>query len=180
VTETQDQLRERISGYIKHNATKDAAGLFDLIQQGHAQVMSSIDGLSEEQSTFQPGPGDWSVLKTMQHVVDGKMDTARVCAALVHSSDAENLDGEGERVGCVIPEYTTLHETRKAAVEAHDAIVAFVRTLNDHTDLAAKHPHFLFGPLNCREWIVFQRVHDGDHGSQIDQIKATDGFPAST
>ena len=179
MTETQDQMRERVVGYIKHNAAKDAAGLLDLIQQGHAQVMSSIDGLSAEQSTFKPGPEDWSVLSTIQHVVDGKMGTVRLCAALGQGGDAESLGGEDDKVGRAVKKFATLGEERKAAVEAHDALVAFVGTLSDQTDLIAKHPHSIFGPLNCREWVVFQRVHDGDHGGQIDQIKAADGFPAS-
>jgi len=38
--------------------------------------------------------------------------------------------------------------------------------------------HFLFGELNALEWAVFQRVHDGDHSNQIQQITSATGYPA--
>ena len=75
--------------------------------------------------------------------------------------------------------YATLAEAVDAAVAAHDELVAFVNGLSDASNTDVTYDHFLFGPLNCREWAVFQRVHDGDHGGQIEKIRAADGFPAA-
>jgi hypothetical protein len=33
--------------------------------------------------------------------------------------------------------------------------------------------------MNCRQWAVFQRVHDADHAPGIGKIKATPGFPVA-
>ena len=73
----------------------------------------------------------------------------------------------------------TLAEAREAAVTSQEALVAFVNGLSEASNTEETFGHFLFGPLNCRQWAVFQRVHDGDHGNQIEKIKAADGFPSA-
>ena len=75
--------------------------------------------------------------------------------------------------------YGTLAEATEAAVAAQEELVAFVNGLSEASNRDETFDHFLFGPLNCREWAVFQRVHDGDHGGQIEKIKASDGFPSA-
>ena len=42
---------------------------------------------------------------------------------------------------------------------------------------AATFDHPFFGPLNCKGWVAFQRLHDADHIGQIEQIKASAGYP---
>ena len=75
--------------------------------------------------------------------------------------------------------YATLAEAREAAGTSQEALVAFVNGLSEASNTEETFDHFLFGPLNCRQWAVFQRVHDGDHGNQIEKIKAADGFPSN-
>jgi hypothetical protein len=38
-----------------------------------------------------------------------------------------------------------------------------------------KSPHPFFGPLNCKEWAAFQRVHDEDHVQHAQKILAAVG-----
>jgi hypothetical protein len=56
-------------------------------------------------------------------------------------------------------------------------LLARVRGWPASTDLAATFEHPLFGPLNCKGWVAFQRVHDADHIGQLEQIKAAEGYP---
>jgi hypothetical protein len=35
----------------------------------------------------------------------------------------------------------------------------------------------MFGPLNAREWFLFQRLHDVDHAAQIRAVREADGYP---
>ena len=182
MAETADQLRERVTGYIRHNVAKGDDAILALVQQGHEQVLASIDGLSDEQATFKPSADDWSVLETMQHIVAGKEGTARVCATLARGGRPGDIGGEGQDVNKEGEErrgkFASIAEARDAAIAAHDSLVEFVNTLSADTNMDATFPHALFGELNCREWCAFQRVHDGDHGGQIEQIKAAAGFSA--
>ena len=181
-TEAPSDVRERITGYIKHNAAKSNEAVLDLVQAGHKQLMGLVEGLSDEQATFKPSAEEWSVLDTMQHVVAAKKGVARLCEALARGEEPGGIGGEGEDTqkqdGVTGRTYATIGEAAEAAGAAQEELVAFVNGLGDRTNLETTHDHFLFGPLNCREWAVFQRVHDGDHGNQIEKVKAADGFPA--
>ena len=42
-------------------------------------------------------------------------------------------------------------------------------------NLEEKAPHPFFGPLNCKEWAAFQRVHDEDHVQHAQKILAAVG-----
>ncbi len=53
--------------------------------------------------------------------------------------------------------------------------MGLVEGLTEDASLDARHDHFFFGPLNWKEWLAFQRVHDGDHLQQIEAIR---GFPS--
>ncbi len=180
-TELQSEVQERVTGYIKHNATKSDEAVLGVIEHGHKQLLESIDGLSEEQATFKPSAEEWSVLDTMQHVVAAKKGVARMCEALARGEQPGGIGGEGEdkqkQDGVTGRTYATLAEATAEAVAANEELVAFVNGLSDASNTEETFDHFLFGALNCREWAVFQRVHDGDHGGQIEKIKAADGFP---
>jgi hypothetical protein len=44
---------------------------------------------------------------------------------------------------------------------------------------AATFDHPFFGPLNCKGWVAFQRLDDADYIGQIEQIKASAGYPGA-
>ena len=182
-TELQSEVQERVTGYIKHNSKKSNEAVRDLVEHGHKRLLEIIDGLSEGQATFRPSAEEWSVLDTMQHVVAAKKGVARMCEELARGEQPGGIGGEGEETqkqdGVTGRAYATLAEATQAAVAANEELIAFVNGLSDASNTEVTFAHFLFGPLNCREWAVFQRVHDGDHGGQIEKIKAADGFPSA-
>jgi hypothetical protein len=173
-TVSNDQ-RERLVSYISHQAAKGPGSIRGTIQKGHHQLLGIIDGLSEQQATFKPSPDVWSVLEVLRHAVDAERGVGRSCAALARGETPAGQAQPG-RSGGALPSLT---EARSALDAAHDELLAFVATLSPETNLEARFEHPFFGPLNCQEWAVFQRVHDGDHAEQIEQIKAAEGFPAA-
>jgi sulfur relay (sulfurtransferase) complex TusBCD TusD component (DsrE family) len=184
-TEAPSDVRERVTGYIKHQASKSNQAILDLVQKGHEQLMDGIDGVSDQQATFKPSADEWSVLDVMQHVVAAKKGVARMCQALARGEQPAGIGGEGQEEGDLKKQdgvtgraYASLAEASAEAVKAHDELVAFVNSVSDESNTDTTFDHFLFGPLNCREWAVFQRVHDGDHGGQMDKVKAADGYPS--
>ena len=179
MTTAQDEMIDRITSYIKHNAQKEPAALRELVQQGHAQLAGLLDGLSDAQATFKPGADDWCVLEVLQHVATAKRGVARICTRLAAGETLAGTGREGdEQDGVMGPKtFSSLAEARDVLESAHQELLDFVEGLSATVDLDARFNHFLFGDLNCREWAAFQRVHDGDHSNQIEQIMAAPGFP---
>ncbi len=181
MTTDQAELMNRVRSYIQHNAAKSEDAVRALVQTGHDKLFGPIANLSEEQATFKPNADEWSVLETLRHVVQAKRGVARICARLASGESPRNVGQEGEAApqdGIMGEEFATLADARSAAQAAHDELLAFIGALSPDVNLETRYKHFLFGDLNCREWAAFQRVHDGDHGNQIEKIIAAPGFPA--
>ncbi len=170
MTTEQIEASDRIRSYLKHQAGKSPQAIRGLVEKGHAQLLDRIDGLSEEQATFKPEPDVWSVVEVLQHAAPAKRWVADLCVTLARGATPEGGGGHTT--------YASLAEARSALEAAHMELLAFVDGLSPDVNVEARYEHFVFGPLNCLEWSAFQRVHDGDHAGQIDQIRAATGFPA--
>ena len=169
MTTQQDEVRERVRAYVQHNAVKSPEALKEVSQKGQDQLLELIHGLSDEQASFKANPDDWSVLEVLQHLIESKRGIARICAALARGE----LPASSARVGVIEREpFSSLAQARSALDEAQRELLAFVDTLSPETNLEATYDHPWFGPHNCKEWVIFQRLHDGDHIGQIERIKS--------
>jgi hypothetical protein len=183
VTTVPDDVRERLVSYFKHQAAKGTGAIEEAVAEGHEQFIGLLDGISEEQARFKPSAEVWSILEVLQHAATTKRELALLCAALSRGETYEHLGPEGEEAstqdGIMRVQFNSLAEARSATESAHGVLMAFIDGLSPNADLEARYKHFIFGALNCREWAVFQRVHDGDHARQIEKIKAAPGFPSA-
>lgn len=181
MTTVPDDLRERLVSYIKHQAARGTEVIKEAVQSGHHQFVAAFDGMSEEQATFKPSADVWSVLEVLQHAATTKRELAVLCAALARGDTYASLGPDGEEPsaqdGITRVQFHSLAEAREATESAHGELMAFIAGLSPDDDLETRFKHFIFGALNCREWAVFQQVHDIDHTRQIEQIKAAPGFP---
>ena len=175
------EIIDRVTGYIRHNATKEPPALRSLVQQGHDQLSGLLDSLSEEQARWKPGPGDWCALELLQHVVTAKRGVARICQRLAAGEQPPGIGREGdEQDGITRGEpFASLAEARTAMNAAHAELLAFIDGPLASANVEARFNHFVFGDLNCREWAAFQRVHDGDHAGQIEKITSAPGYPVA-
>jgi hypothetical protein len=179
MTTAQDEVIERVTSYIRHNAAKDPKALRGLVEQGHAQVTSLLDGLGEPQASFKPAADVWSVMELLQHVTTAKRGVARICVLLSRGEQPAGRGREGDEQDGIMGAKTfdSLPAGRVVLEQAQQEMLSFIDGLDATANLDARFNHFLFGDLNCREWAAFQRVHDGDHATQIQQIMAAPGFP---
>ncbi len=168
-----DDLKERLLSYIAHQSEKQPEGIAGVVEQGHDQLVGLLEGLSEEQAAFKASAEDWSVLEVLRHVVGSKRGVARRCSVLARGEASASFEPADE-VGV----FASLSEARAALDASHRELLSSVRVPTPDVNVDVTFDHTFFGPLNCREWAVFQRVHDGDHAGQIEKIKAADGFPA--
>ena len=168
-----DEERDRLVSYITHQGAKEPAAIAELVGKGHGQLLDVINGLAEAQARFKPAPDVWSVLEVLEHVVGAKKGTARVCQALAGGETLSELP-RGE--AGALP---SLPQARSELAAAHDELLGFLAGLSSDANVEKQFEHPVFGPLNCKEWAAFQRVHDGDHAQQIEQVRAAPGFPAA-
>ncbi|MDZ4279127.1 MAG: DinB family protein [Dehalococcoidia bacterium] len=171
-----DEIRERVNSYVRHIVSQGQASMRAAVLKGHEQLMAELDGMTDEQAAFKPKPEEWSVVEVLRHALESKRVIARRCVALAKGEQAPPVQGIGAIAG---EPFSSLDKARSALADAHGELVRFVDTLSPEANVSLKEPHPWFGPLDCREWAVFERVHDGDHTNQIGQIKSATGFPAA-
>ena len=183
MTNVPDDVRERLVSYLKHQASKGTEDIKDAVREGHDGLVSVLDGISEEQARFKPTEEVWTVIEVLQHAATVKRGVAHLCATLARGERYQSLGPEGEdpsaQDGITLMRFHSLAEARAATESAHEDLMAFIDGLSPEANLDTRFKHFIFGALNCQEWAVFQRVHDGDHERQIEQIKAAPGFPSA-
>ena len=168
-----DDLKERVLSYIAHQSEKQPEGIAGVVEQGHDQLVGLLEGLSDEQAAFKASAEDWSVLEVLRHFVGSKRGVARRCSVLARGEASASFEPADE-VGA----FASLSEARAALDAGHRELLSSMRAPTPDANVDVTFDHPFLGPLNCREWAVFQRVHDGDHAGQIEKIKAAAGFPA--
>jgi hypothetical protein len=176
-----EERRALAVAYLQEGGLRSAAEIEAIVEEGHSALLHAIDGLSTAQAAYKPTPDEWSVLELMGHVVTGKQLVAALCASLAEGrlppGFGPALEVEAAQDGVTVARFETLETARAAACDAHAALLDFVRSADGPVNVEMTFRHFVFGPLNCRGWAAFQRLHDDDHRPQVDAIRATAGFP---
>ena len=176
-----DDRKALAVAFLRDGGSKRAAEIEAIVEEGHAALLRAIEGLSDEQSKFKPGPDEWSVLELMAHVVTAKQIVGVLSAGLAEGTlppgFGSPLEAAAAQDGVTVSRFETLEAARAAADSAHTVLLNFVRSADGPVNVDMTFRHFVFGALNCREWAVFQRLHDDDHRPQINAIRAAPGFP---
>ena len=162
--------KEWALAFIAKHSVKEPAQIAAVVQEGHEQVLDAIAPLTDAQAKQKPSDGGWSVLDAMAHVVTTKQVCAGLCGSLASGLRPPGIGPEWEEEsaqdGITNVTFETLAAAREAAETVHQQLLGTISKL-DSANLDVRFKHYIFGPLNAREWAVFQRIHDGDHIAQI-------------
>lgn len=176
MTTVTDDLREQLVSYVRHQVAKGPAGMRQAIQKGYDEILGQLEGCSDEQAKFKATPADWSILDILRHVEESTYNSAESCAQLARGEQAAVIGA----VGTMTKEpAVSFAQARGGLAAAHAELLAFVDSVSSETNATLTRVHPLFGDLNCLEWAVFERTHDSDHASQIEQVKSAPGYPAA-
>ena len=167
-----EDVAQRVTGYIQHQARKPRDTVIDLVSQSQEKYLSVLARIDETQTAVRPAPDEWSQRDLVRHVI-GAQDGVRL---LVHHLARGETPPPSERprgIGMMIEDDSRsfsalLDELR----DVNGAMLQTIRDVPDAPNLELKAPHPFFGPLNCMEWAVFQRVHDEDHAQHAEKIIA--------
>ncbi|RJQ07736.1 MAG: DinB family protein [Dehalococcoidia bacterium] len=176
---TAEDPRMRVRGYLLAQAEKnDFAALWPKVMEQRGALLAAFAEFSEVQAAFRPssgeGEGVWGAADLAQHLAASTRNVMGIVEALARGTDAPE-----DPIGTLGDSpYGSFVEARKALFDVSLEFAALTGRLPASPDLDMTVEHAFFGPLNCRAWFLFQRVHDTDHINQLAALRATEGFPA--
>jgi hypothetical protein len=166
------------------------------LQQTQQGFLASISGLSDAQWTFKAGPDRWSIAEVAEHiaisettilqlVTDQVMKAAAVPRNPTPVSDEQLLAGLLDRTSKFqAPEmlkptnrWATRDALAKDFLAAREKTATYVKTTTDdlHGHSA---PHPVFKMLDGYQWVLLLSGHSARHTAQIEEVKASAGYPA--
>ena len=174
-----DPVQQGLS-YMRHQGAKSFGDIDAMLERTADDWRLCLEAMSETQAKFKPA-GEWCAKEVLGHAIMTCRSIHQDVAGLGGVQPPGELAEEVRAMGVQSPEYEAmpiddlcdmivgaLEETRMLAV-----------ALQKSDKLDASFPHPLFGPLNLKEWLAFQRIHSMDHIQQIDKIKADLGYPSA-
>ena len=164
-----------------------------------ARLLGLVDRLTAAQWWFREAAGRWSIAENVEHLIvfEGFIRGA-VMRALEGPAEVEKMAGAAAKEGLVLG----LAGSRGVRLNAREALqpvgrwvdmgemvaefrktrartVAFVEGVQG--DLRGHFfPHIAFGDLDCYQWLVAVGQHSMRHALQIEEIKASAGYPVGS
>lgn len=173
--------------------------LFDYLRSSEEKFLALIEGVDEEAWSWKPAPERWSVGECAEHIVRTEralFDTARRALAAPENPEwAEKTKQKSDFIERVMPDRTgraqAPQEVRPTDGLSRAQVMDVFRTtreelaklleeqslpLKSHTE---EHPFPVFGTLNAYQWILYVPLHTIRHSKQIEEVKATAGYPGT-
>ena len=172
VQSTDPARQQQALAYIQHQAAKSASDLAALMERTGADCAGCLDGVSDAQAGFSHGD-EWSMKEVVGHMLLAGKAVNREIANLVEGGRVSQAGRTGVTAGGDRP----VEELRGALAELWVETGRLVSRLPEDGSLERTWDHPWFGPLNFKEWIVFQRLHAMDHIQQMDRLKEHSDYP---
>jgi uncharacterized damage-inducible protein DinB len=177
--------------------TAERAHAIQLLQDSQKEFLSMVEGLSEAQWNYKPGPDRWSVGETAEHIVlaEGGLfgGVQRAVAAPPNPDWEAKTRGKTEFIEKVMvdrshkaqaPEQIVPHGklTQQEVIERYKIVRAKTLKFAEETEVplkehTAEHPFPVFGTLSAYQWLIYIPLHNMRHDQQIAEVKASPGFP---
>lgn len=175
----------------------DREALVAHLKKTEAVFLKSIEGVSDAQWKWKSAPDRWSVAETAEHITKAEdMLRGRVEAMLKAPAAAPELlaktKGKDEVILKAIPDRTTKRTapeplvpkgsfaSKAALIEAFKAARAKTLAIaTGPTDLRAyANADLPVGETDAYQGVLFLSAHTERHTKQIEEVKATAGYPA--
>jgi uncharacterized damage-inducible protein DinB len=159
--------------------------MLEKLRASRETLIALVEGVPEELAKRSPGPGKWSILECVEHVVLAE-DHMRGLVMTAQRSSEPVINSRRERAiiergadrsrkvdapGVALPRgrFLTLREAMGAFVESRDRTIQFVENCSDDLrTLLADHP--VVGRVNGHETLLLIAVHPLRHAGQIEEI----------
>jgi hypothetical protein len=180
-----------------HLTAQERSQLVQFLNDGQKEFLAAVSNVSDEQWKWKPSPTRWSVGECAEHIVlaEGLLwDSMQLALKNPPSPDWEQKtagktelllrvmaqrQGKATAPEDIVPSGKMPRaEVMKRFAEERARTLKFAET----EDLAIKehiapHPFPIFNPLNAYQWVLYIPLHQMRHDKQIEEVKATPGFP---
>ena len=174
------KMEKRVAQGLTYIQKLEACSDTELVERMRGtkeKFLVEIDGLSDAQTAFSPGEGQWSVNQVCLHMLDALALVADAICDLAKGIESPDTTGE-EVMGQLADDPGNFALTTQALTATLDQAIAVIVNLPEEPNSILRAPHPIFGMLNYREWIAFNLMHAGVHIRQIQRIKGSPGYPA--
>jgi uncharacterized damage-inducible protein DinB len=181
--------------------------LVDQLEASRDRLLELVDGLTAEQWRFRPAEGRWSIGECLEHVVvvenrvlgsiETKLETkieTKLGEGTVENRErvSEPATEKDAVVARIVPDRSVARQAPENAQptgrwpDSAELLAEFRKTRQRTTDFAATTqgdlrsyfiPHGALGELDCYQWLLVLSLHGARHAQQIEEVKATAGFP---
>lgn len=162
----------------------------------HDALLASVEGLSDAQLNYKSTPESWSVAECVEHLAisennifgmaTGALETPADASKRgdVAMTDDKLMAGITDRSGKIKTgeafepsgKFGSFDETLKAFVSKRVENLEFAKTTD--ADLRNHYAQSPFGTIDAAQVLWFMSGHTNRHTQQIEEVKATEGFPA--
>jgi hypothetical protein len=159
----------RIREYLTAQAARlEPAAIVDKVRQAMAQLGTAARAVPVARFAERPAPAEWSGNEVLAHVVDAGRYFGGAIVAMLEGTPVAAPPAERPPVA----PSRSAEEWSAILVRDREALFARVAAADPRGRLDARVEHFMFGPLNWRETLLFMRLHDLDHAGQLETIAA--------
>lgn len=175
----------------------ERAHAIQLLEDSQKEFLALVDGLTDSQWSYKPGPDRWSVGETAEHIMladDRLFAGVQAALALPPNPDWETKTrGKTEFLEKVMVDRShkaqapeaiqpqsklsrdeVIQRYKEGRARATKFIEETQAPLKEYT---ADHPFPVFGTLNAYQWLIYIPLHNMRHDQQIAEVKASAGFP---
>ena len=177
------------------DAERERAVLF--LRQTKAQVLEGTAGLTSEQWRFKPAPSAWSPCECIAHLALVETGLLRTVQGLANTPEApaDVLAQIAGKDDLLVRMIRSRKNRVQAPAEAHppsasldpveiigrfslvrDRSIEYLETTGDPLR-SRVHPHFILGPFDGYQWMLFLGAHAERHLRQIQEAKEHSDFP---
>jgi hypothetical protein len=167
-----DEEQQRIRAYLQTQAAKlSVTDLVAKVRSDMEQVRIAAEAVPPQRFDEKPAPDEWSANEVMAHIVGGARGGTDAIIRAIENGAAPDKQ-VSDRMEATEQQHTAA-EWWQALVAERERLFERASKANgdEHLDVTWAHP--FFGPLNWREWLLFQRIHDLDHARQMQALVAT-------
>ena len=176
---------------------KERDQVIQLLKDSQQEFVKAVTDLTDEQWRWKPSPERWSVGEVAEHVM--LAETALFSKMQEAIDKPANPDWEQKTKGKtelllqvmaprlgkakspeeIVPAgKLTRAEVMSGFAKVRARTLAFAEetqiALKEHT---SEHPFQFFNTLNGYQWLIYIPLHNMRHDKQIEEVKATAGFP---
>ena len=149
----------------------ERATLLARYRAGHAALVASLDGVTDDELDAHPIEGEWSVREVVHNVADSEMTSAIRVRRLLAEDDPLIVGYDGDEFARRLFYDDRPIGPSLAAVAAARATTADILDRLTDAQWARMGTHSESGPYGVETWMRIYASHAHDHADQVRQVR---------